>query len=257
MRMTSRSAKRSIMPTPMVTIITAHAGNPLLKRCIESVRDQDCANIQHLVVADGPATWAHARAVLGAVENHRVNLILLPYSIGKDRWNGHRIYGAGTYIADGDYLVFLDDDNFLEPGHVQQCLDTCARGNAWCYALRNIVDGKHRFLCRDDCESLGKWPSVLHPDDLFIDVNCYFLPKLLAVQISPLWYRKSREPGQPEVDRVISHALRQVAPTYDCTYAYTVNYLAGNTPLSVQPKFFVRGNAEMLRRFNGRLPWVR
>jgi len=30
--------------------------------------------------------------------------MLLPYSIGKDRWNGHRIYGAGTYIADGDYL---------------------------------------------------------------------------------------------------------------------------------------------------------
>jgi len=34
---------------------------------------------------------------------------------------------------------------------VQQCLDTCARGNAWCCALRNIVEGEHRFLGRDDC----------------------------------------------------------------------------------------------------------
>ncbi|NDZ17249.1 hypothetical protein C7T35_28930 [Variovorax sp. WS11] len=98
---------------------------------------------------------------------------------------------------------------------------------------------------------------MLHPDDLFIDVNCCFLPKRLAVQISPLWYRKARKPGQPEVDRVIAHALRQIAPTYDCTYGYTVNDRAGNTPLSVQPEFFVQGNAEMLRRFNGRLPWVR
>ena len=57
-------------------------GNPLPKRCIESVRDQDHANVQHLVVADGPATWAHARAVLDAVENHRVSLLLLPYAIG-------------------------------------------------------------------------------------------------------------------------------------------------------------------------------
>ena len=48
--------------------------------------------------------------------------------------------------------------------------------------MRNIVDGEHRFLCRDDCESLGKWPSVLHPEDLFIDVNCYFLPKLLEAR---------------------------------------------------------------------------
>ena len=255
--MTSLSAERNSVAPPLVTVITAHAGNPLLKRCAESVRDQAYAHVQHLVVADGPATWAHAREVLDAVKNHRVSLLLLPYSIGKDRWNGHRIYAAGTYVADGDYLVFLDDDNFLEPGHVQQCLDACSRGNAWCYALRNIVDGEHRFLCRDDCESLGQWPSVLHPDDLFIDVNCYFLPKLLAVQVSPLWYRKAREPGQPEVDRMIAHALRQIAPSYDCTYGYTVNYRVGNTPLSVQPEFFGRGNAEMLRRFNGRLPWVR
>ncbi|WP_076998181.1 glycosyltransferase family A protein [Variovorax sp. KK3] len=252
------------MPTPLVTIVTAHAGNPLLQRCVESVRNQDYDNIQHLVVADGPATWAHARAVLNAVgkvdndiDRHRVDLIELPYSIGKDRWNGHRIYGAGTYIADGDYLVFLDDDNSLEPGHVRQCLATCAAGHAWAYSLRNIVDAQHRFLCRDDCESLGKWPSVLHPSDLFIDVNCYFLPKLLAVQVSPLWYRKFREPGQPEVDRVIAHALRQLAPSYDCTYEYSVNYLVGSTPLSVQPDFFIRGNAEMLRRFDGRLPWAR
>ena len=95
------------MPMPMVTVITAHAGNPLLKRrARESVRDQSYENVQHLVVADGPATWAHARSVLDAVENHRVSLILLPYSIGRDRWNGHRIDGAGTYIADGEYLVF-------------------------------------------------------------------------------------------------------------------------------------------------------
>jgi len=45
--------------------------------------------------------------------------------------------------------------------------------------------------------------------NLFIHVNCYFLPKLLAVQmmISPLWYPKIREPGKPEVDRVISRTL--------------------------------------------------
>ena len=245
------------MSTPLISVITAHAGNPLLKRCVESVRDQTYTNIQHLVVSDGPATWGHARAVLDAVGNHHVSLIPLPYSIGKDRWNGHRIYGACTYIADGDYLVFLDDDNFIEPEHVQQCLKICTEGNVWSYALRNIVDSEHRFLCRDDCESLGKWPSVLHPEDFFVDVNCYFLPKLLAVQISPLWYRKAREPGQPEVDRAIAHALRQIAPNHDCTYAYSVNYLAGNTPLSVQPEFFTRGNAEMLRRFDGRLPWAR
>jgi glycosyltransferase involved in cell wall biosynthesis len=48
------------MSTPLISVITAHAGNPLLKRCVESVRDQTYTNIQHLVVSDGPATWGHA-----------------------------------------------------------------------------------------------------------------------------------------------------------------------------------------------------
>jgi len=58
------------MPTPLVTVITAHAGTPLLKRCIESVRDQGYENIQHLVVADGPPRgrmlarcWTRSRTI--------------------------------------------------------------------------------------------------------------------------------------------------------------------------------------------------
>lgn len=242
---------------PLVSVITAHGGSPLLARCIASVRDQGYGPIQHLVVADGPATWAHARAVIDAVPGARVDLVLLPYSIGKERWNGHRIYAAGTFIAEGEFMLFLDDDNALAPSHVQDCLATCRRGNDWAYALRNIVDADHAFVCRDDCESLGKWPSVMHAEDLLIDVNCYFLPKMLAVRIAPAWYRKFREPGKPEIDRVLAYALRQIAPNYDCTYRYTVNYRVGNTALSVQPHFFLQGNAEMLRRHGGKLPWVR
>ena len=80
---------------------------------------------------------------------------------------------------------------------------------------------------------------------------------MLAVAISPIWYRKFREPGQPEIDRVICHALRQIAPKFDSTYQYSVNYTVGNTGLSVQKEFFEKGNAEMLKRFNGDLPWVK
>jgi len=240
---------------PLVTVITAHGGHSLLQRCIESVRDQSHAPVQHLVVADGPERWQSAQAAIGAVRDHHVTLLQLPYAIGKDNWLGHRIYGACTFIAEGDFLIFLDDDNTLEPDHIEACLDTLQRGHSWCFSLRNIVDREHRFICQDNCENLGKWPSVIHPEDFFVDVNCYFLPKPLAIRVAPLWYRKARQPGQPAADRVIANTLRQIAPDYDCTYRYSVNYLAGNTPTSVQPEFFLRGNEEMLRRFNGKLPW--
>jgi glycosyltransferase involved in cell wall biosynthesis len=245
-------------PEPLVTVITAHGGNPLLARCVESVAAQSHGNIQHLVVADGPHTWERARAVVERMPpQRRVDLIQLPYSIGKDRWNGHRIYAAGTFIAEGEYLVFLDDDNTLAPEHIASCLELCQAGSQWSYALRNIVDREHRFVCRDDCESLGRWPSVLGQEDHLIDVNCYFLPRLLAVQVAPLWFNRIRQPGQPEVDRLLCRALMRIAPGYDCSLRYTVNYTAGNTAMSVQPEFFLRGNAQMLERHGGRLPWAR
>jgi len=151
--------------------------------------------------------------------------------------------------------MFLDDDNYISADHIQNCIDAIKAGNQWSYSFRNIVNKNQEFLCEDNCESLGKWASILHPEDFFIDVNCYFLPKLLAVAMSPVWWRKFREPGQAEIDRAMIHVLKQMAPKFDTTYKYTVNYTVGNSQLSVQPEFFQRGNAEMMRRYNNNLPW--
>jgi len=49
--------------------------------------------------------------------------------------------------------------------------------------------------------------------------------------------------------------LRSIAPDYDCTYKYTVNYSTGTTDLSVKKQFYLKYNELMLERHNGRLPW--
>jgi hypothetical protein len=241
-----------------VCVVTATVGNPILARNIESVAKQTHTNIQHLVMIDGPERFEAVDSLLYGVLPamlSNVTLVTLPYSIGKDRWNGHRIYAASTFMADCDYIIYLDDDNTLEPTHIEECLATIKSGKDWSFSFRNIVNKQGEFLCKDNCESLGKWASVIDPRDYFVDVNCYFMPIRLAVQITPVWYRKFREPGQMEIDRAMCHVLRQIAPNYDATYNYTVNYTVGNSEHSVQAGFFEAGNAEMLRRYNGNLPW--
>jgi glycosyltransferase involved in cell wall biosynthesis len=252
------------MTHPLVTIITATTGNPLLVDCLLSVKNQTYPNIQHLVVIDGTdrAVGAFDQIEQSGVlketkEGYRIDVLELPYAVGKDRWNGHRIYGSCSYLADGDFVIYLDDDNYLDPSHVENCIKTrIDTQSSWTYSFRNIVDKDRKFLCQDNCESLGKWASVLHEKDFFIDVNCYFLPRILAVQISPVWFRKFREPGQMEVDRALFHVLNQIAPKFESTYGYTVNYTVGNTENSVKAEFFEFGNADMLKRFDGKLPWV-
>jgi hypothetical protein len=80
---------------------------------------------------------------------------------------------------------------------------------------------------------------------------------MIAIQTSPIWYRKAREPGVPEVDRMLTHVLRNNNLKYDTNANYSLNYRTGNTQLSVQSEFFLQGNKKMLEKYNGDLPWTK
>ena len=244
-----------------VSVITPTTGNPYLAECIDSVRNQTYKNVEHIVVVDGKSRWEQADEILKAAEfpnGSNEHICVLPYPTGINRYNGHRVYGAATYFADGDYHIWLDDDNVLEPNHIESLVKLVQEKDlSWAFSLRKIIDKDGNVLCLDDCESLGLWPSILHPEDFFVDVNCYFVKKEIAVGISPVWYRKFREPGQPEIDRAIAGTLmaKQNNLKFDCTRDHTVKYRVGNTGLSVQAEFFLQGNQKMLERYNGKLPW--
>lgn len=245
------------MATPSVTIVTASTGNDLLADTIKSVNLQTYQSIQHLIFVDGKEREAKARKLIESIEtkdNVQRDVVYLPQSIGKDRWNGHRMYGAGTFIADGDFLMFLDDDNYLEPTHIEDCINSID-GYKWACSFRRIVDKDRNFICNDDCESLGKWSSILGDNDFFVDVNCYFLSREAAINMVPVWYRKFREPGVLEIDRAMIRVLKQLYSDFGHTKKYTVNYTAGNTEHSVKGDFFLKGNQAMLSRHNGVLPW--
>jgi hypothetical protein len=244
-----------------VSVITPTTGNPHLASCIKSVRAQTYKNIEHIVVVDGKNRWNSVDNIVKTLEfpnGSTEHIYVLPYPTGTNRYNGHRIYGGTTYFADGDFHLWLDDDNELEPNHIESLVDLVKEKNlSWAYSLRKIIDQNGSVLCNDDCESLGMWPSILHPEDYFVDVNCYFIKKEVAVGMSPVWYRKFREPNQMEIDRAIAHVLmsKQNNLQYDCTRQYTVKYRVGNTGLSVNSEFFLNGNKTMLDKYNGSLPW--
>jgi len=242
-----------------VTVITSTVGSPLLKNCLQSVQNQTYSDIQHLLVVDGSP---YHNMVLAALPDQpkEISIVALPYSTGKDRYNGHRNLAAGVYLAKGDIVCFLDDDNTFTPDHIQSCFDRLKEfpwGMHWVYSFRNIIDQSGTFLCQDNCESLGEWPSILNPNDYFVDMNCYFLPKVLALAITPLMHRKFREPGQMEVDRAMKYGLDKVGSQCHSSHKYTVNYTVGNSALSVKADFFSRGNEAMLQKYNGKLPWVK
>ena len=234
---------------PLVTVITPTTGALYLKQALESVKNQTYENIQHLVVVDGQPKGREI-----AQEYTHIDLVDLPYPTGKEQYNGHRIYGAMTYIAKGDFFCFLDEDNWYEPNHIESLVNVISKGNQWAYALRKIVNQEGEYICNDDCESLGKWESVIN--DKFIDVNCFMVPKGGAIGFSPYWYRRARHPQeQPEVDRILSPFMMQNFKEFDTNGEYTINYRVASRADSVQAGFFVNGNEMMNKKYNGVLPW--
>jgi glycosyltransferase involved in cell wall biosynthesis len=244
-----------------VSVITATIGKPQLKNCIESVRNQTYKNIEHFVIVDGKEHWDNVNPILFDAtfprgESSSDRLIVLPDPTGKDRFNGHRIYGAFTFLVNGDYVIWLDDDNALEPTHIEKLVNLVQSKNLdWAFSFRQIVDDDGKHICNDDCESLGMWRSVLN--DYFVDLNCFFIKKEVALAMSPVWYRKAREPGVIEIDRAISAVLMNERNKlkFDCTREYTLKYRVGSTGISVKAEFFLRGNEAMLKHYNNELPW--
>ena len=236
-----------------VTIITPTTGSNYLDINLNSVSKQTYDNIEHLVVVDGPNYWDKANNVLNNYEDKTV--MYLQENTGADQYNGHRIYGAMPYLVNSDYVIFLDEDNYVEPTHIESLVKV-AENNDWAFSLRQIVDKDGKYICNDDCENLGKWPTCLSEKELFVDVGAYFLPTKIAVQISPIWYRRARHPDeQPEVDRLLMQVLLDYDFSYDTNGEYTLNYRVGNRADSVQADFFLWGNSKMQQKYNGNFPW--
>jgi glycosyltransferase involved in cell wall biosynthesis/predicted negative regulator of RcsB-dependent stress response len=249
-----RAQRADARPRLSVTILTATIGTPFLARAIEGVQAQTYPLVEHVIVVDGPAHRETVRACLPPAPRHRVRLLELPQNTGAGGYNAHRIYGAAPFLVDGDFVAFLDEDNWFDPTHVESLLaKITAQGLSWAYALRKIIDPQGQFLTYDDCESLGQWPTWRNPDGHLVDVNCYLLRRDLAILTSHLWYRRYRVQRSP--DYALCGHLLKVAPQCASNGQYTVNYRVGMTTTSVQARYFEQGNAVMQKRLGGAMPW--
>jgi hypothetical protein len=241
----------------LVSIITPVTGNPLMLQAIQSVQDQDYENIEHLIVIDGQEREAVAREILQEVEfkKKQTHVLCLPYATGKDRFNGHRIYAFGCYLINGDFVSFLDEDNWFDHSHISTLAEVVYHQQLdWAYSLRKIVNPEGDFISNDDCESLGKW-MAFNDRYAHVDTSCYLLRKEIAIAHTPIWYRKFRDPGVMSPDMALCNHLIQNFPNCNTTGLYSVNYRVGSGSLTVKPEFFLEGNSVMKKRYAEGLPW--
>ncbi|MCS6958990.1 MAG: class I SAM-dependent methyltransferase [Pseudanabaenaceae cyanobacterium SKYGB_i_bin29] len=249
----------------LVSVVSAVTGNSLLRYAIESVQNQTYSRIEHLIVIDGQEREASVRQILASMDlsRHRTHILCLPYPTGKDNYICHRIYGMAPFLINGEYVCYLDEDNWYDPNHVESLVRIVEEKNLdWAYALRKIVDRDGNFLCLDDCESLGKW--ACRENYHMVDTNCYFLKKEIAIEFSQIWYAKFREvtkvTGNTYVDNpdiALCKILLEKYQRVDTTGIYSVNYRLGSSSSSVQLSFFWENNQRKQEQYPYGFPWRR
>lgn len=225
-----------------IMVITPTTGKDTVVKAVESVRDQTIP-IEHLLVIDG----AQAAYDLADMDYDwtRTLAMQLPENVGGNGWYGHRVYAAMPLMVNADYILFLDEDNWFEPNHVETMINKIkSKDLMWAYSLRKIYDERGQYVCDDDCEALGRYPTFYDHTVNFVDTNCYCFKREYLVSIAHAFY------GQWGADRQFYKAAASALPAFGCTGEATVNYRAPERLLSM----FREGNAVMKKAY-GELPW--
>lgn len=235
-----------------VAIVTPTVGSKHLERCINSVQTQMHVDTKHYIFVDGAE---HEDQVNKIIEGSRlfdipVIVSTLAENVGKDGWYGHRVYAASSFLVNADVICYLDEDNWLESNHVTELVRVMQEKDLdWAYSLRRIMGPAGNEVCRDDCESLGRWPAYVGEENYHIDTSCYMIKRDIATTIGHAWYY------QWGADRRFFAALKQYFPKFDTSGFYSLCYRLGGNDGSVTEDFFVKGNDIMKERYPNGFPW--
>src|SRR5262245_30947785 len=164
-RRSKASQKRYVIVTPYFK-----EDKSLIQRCIDSVKGQTVAT-DHLLVADGhPQSW---------IDAEEVRHFKLDRAHG-DNGNTPRAVGALVAIGEEyDGIGLLDVDNWLDPDHVQACLEAaaaCEGGTVKC----DYVIAQRRFR-RPDQTILPCLEESGH-----VDTSCFFFLRG-SFNVIPYW----------------------------------------------------------------------
>lgn len=95
-------------------IIPIYNVEPYLRRCVDSLLRQTCADFELILVDDGSPDGCGAICDAYAVRDDRVRVIHKPNGGLSDARN------AGLEIARGEYIAFVDSDDWVVPDYLER-----------------------------------------------------------------------------------------------------------------------------------------
>jgi hypothetical protein len=189
-----------------VAVLIRTVLRPTLGDAVRSIFAQDFGGkVQILVGIDGVPGDRSIVAQLMAEcpARMRLDVFDMPYSTSRQRGGVYSNATGGAlpvllaYAANSRYVVYLDDDNWAAPNHLD-ALRRAVEGFDWAFTLRRLVDGPSgRILGVDEWESVGPGKGgFARKAGGFVDPNCMIIDKLVCHFVLPWFAVASSDDGR-------------------------------------------------------------
>lgn len=105
-------------------IVPVYKVEPYLRQCLDSILNQDYSALEVILIDDGSPDASGAICDAYAASDSRVRVI------HQENGGGAAAKNAGLRIATGEYLSFVDSDDYLEPGAYSHMVALLRKHNA-------------------------------------------------------------------------------------------------------------------------------
>ena len=123
------SDKKTKLQSRLITvIIPLYNHERFIRQAIDSVFQQTYPNIELIVIDDG-STDRSADVAEAAIHQQQTRMARL---IRQKNRGPHEAMNAGLAAAKGDFLTFLNSDDFYHPERLSTCLAEMEKSNADC-----------------------------------------------------------------------------------------------------------------------------
>jgi glycosyltransferase involved in cell wall biosynthesis len=210
-------------------IVPAYNAEAFIERCLDSLLAQELDTSHEIIVVDDGSTDGTARILQKYAVMPSIKII----SQQNRGLSGARNAGLGA--ARGQYIFFLDADDFVEPGSLAILLNKAFAADA------DIVDGSWRYIAGKRISPQIYPDRVLKLSDIYpLWHNGYAWGKLMK---RALW-KKARFPeGAIFEDSILPYLIHAQCETYASVSTIVLNY-CGDNPHSITRT--MRGNPKTL-----------
>lgn len=131
--MSSMSSKNSNAPLVSI-IVPVFRTEEFLDQCIQSILSQTYPHLEIILVDDGSPDDCPRLCDEYAALDERVNVM------HKDNGGSSSAREAGMSVATGNYIMFIDSDDWIEPDTVAYCIDVACKAQAGCVLFSYIKE---------------------------------------------------------------------------------------------------------------------